>query len=256
MPVLFLGHGSPMNAILDNDYRRSWQALGQDLLANYPKPQLILCISAHWVTRGWYLTAMEQPKTIHDFGGFPQELFNQQYPAPGNPAAAREIAANIGAGLDQAEWGLDHGAWGVLKPMFPNADIPVIQLSLDWHAAPAQHFAMGHKLRALRDQGVLVIASGNTVHNLGMMGQGAPYDWNVQFDTFVKNHIEAGSLAELAKFQDLGAVANQAHPNIDHYLPLLHAAGAVDEHDSVRFFNERYDARSLAMRSVIWEART
>jgi 4,5-DOPA dioxygenase extradiol len=255
MPVLFLGHGSPMNVILDNDYRRSWQALGKELLARYPKPQLILCISAHWLTKGWYLTAMEKPKTIHDFGGFPQELFDQQYPAAGAPEAARDIASQIGAGLDQAKWGLDHGSWGVLKPMFPDADIPVVQLSLDWDAHPTKHFEMGKKLSDLRDQGVLIVGSGNTVHNLGMMGQGAPHDWNVQFDTFVKTQIDNGSLAELANFQDLGIVAKQAHPSYDHYLPLLHAAGAADGQDSVRFFNETYDLRSLAMRSVVWEAK-
>ena len=261
MPVLFLGHGSPMNVILDNDYRRSWQLLGKDLLTRYPKPQLILCVSAHWLTKGWFLTAMEKPKTIHDFGGFPQELFDQQYPAPGSPEAARDIASQIGGaegdlslGLDHTEWGFDHGSWGVLKPMFPDADIPVIQLSLDWHAHPTKHFEMGQKLRALRDHGVLIVGSGNVVHNLRVMGQGEPFEWNVQFDEFVKNKIETGDLAELAKFQDLGAVAKLAHPSYDHYLPILHAAGAADEHDSFRFFNDTYDMRSLAMRSVIWEA--
>jgi 4,5-DOPA dioxygenase extradiol len=255
MPVLFLGHGSPMNAILDNDYRRSWQALGQDLLARYPKPQLILCVSAHWVTKGWHLTAMEKPKTIHDFGGFPQDLFDQQYPAPGHPEAAREIGSRIRAAPSHTEWGLDHGSWGVLKPMFPDTDIPVVQLSLDWDAHPNKHFEMGQQLRYLRGHGVLIVGSGNTVHNLRMMGQGEPYDWNIQFDAFVKNKIETGDLAGLAKFQDLGAVAKLAHPSYDHYLPILHAAGAADEHDSFRFFNDAYDARSLAMRSVIWEAK-
>ncbi len=253
MPVLFVGHGSPMNVILDNSYRRAWQALGQDLLTRYPRPQLILSVSAHWLTKGWYLTAMDKPKTIHDFGGFPAELFAQQYPAPGFPAAARAIAAQLGAGLDEHEWGLDHGTWGVLKPMFPAADIPVVQLSLDGYAAPLEHFAMGQKLRALREQGVLIFASGNTVHNLGMMGQGEPYDWNVQFDQFVKKHIEAGTWSELAKFQDLGVVAKMAHPSYEHYLPLLHAAGAADASDSVRCFNDVYELRSLAMRSVVWE---
>jgi len=254
MPVLFLGHGSPMNVILDNDYRRSWQALGKDLLARYPKTQLILCVSAHWLTQGWFLTAMGNPKTIHDFGGFPQELFDQQYPAHGSPEAAQDIASQIGAALDHTEWGLDHGSWGVLKPMFPDADIPVIQLSLDWHAHPTKHFAMGQKLRALRDHGVLIVGSGNVVHNLRVMGQGEPFEWNIEFDEFVKNKIESGDLAGLANFQDLGAIAKLAHPSYDHYLPLLHAAGAANEGDSVRFFNETYDMRSLAMRSVIWEA--
>jgi 4,5-DOPA dioxygenase extradiol len=262
MPVLFLGHGSPMNVILDNEYRRSWQALGKDLLARYPKPQLILCVSAHWLTKGWFLTAMEKPKTIHDFGGFPQELFDQQYPAPGAPQAIRGIASqadmsagHMQIGLDESEWGFDHGSWGVLKPMFPDADIPVAQLSLDWHAHPTKHFEMGQQLRYLRDHGVLIVGSGNVVHNLRMMGQGEPYDWNIQFDQFVKTKIESGDLAGLAHFQDLGAVAKQSHPSYDHYLPILQAAGAADENDSYRFFNDTYDMQSLAMRSVIWEAK-
>jgi 4,5-DOPA dioxygenase extradiol len=251
-----------MNAILDNDYRRSWQRLGQDLLGRYPKPQLIVCVSAHWLTKGWYLTAMAKPKTIHDFGGFPQELFDQQYPAPGSPQVARDIASQIGQledgiaiGLDEHEWGFDHGAWGVLKPMFPAADIPVIQLSLDWYAHPTKHFEMGKRLRVLRDHGVLLVASGNTVHNLRTAGQGEPFDWNIQFDEFVKTSIAANDLAAIAKFQDLGEIAKLAHPSYEHYLPLLHAAGAVDEQDSYRFFNETYEMRSLAMRSVVWEAR-
>ena len=148
MPVLFLGHGSPMNAIGDNEYRRSWQALGAEFGSKLPRPQLILCISAHWITEGWWLTGMDQPKTIHDFGGFPQELFDQQYPAPGDAAAAQAIALLIRQrgskplGLDKGEWGLDHGAWSVLKPMFPEADIPVIQLSMDYGRAPEDHYAL------------------------------------------------------------------------------------------------------------------
>ena len=239
-----------MNVITDNAYRQSWQRLGKTL----PKPQLILCVSAHWLTKGWYVTGMEKPRTIHDFGGFPQELFDQQYPASGHPEAAKEIAELLGAEVDGSEWGYDHGSWGVLKPMYPAADIPVIQLSLDWHAHPEKHFEMGQKLRALRDYGVLIVGSGNTVHNLRMMGQGAPHDWNVEFDHFVKAKIESGDLAGLAKFQDLGAVAKLAHPSYDHYLPLLHSAGAADPSDKVSFFNDTYDLRSLAMRSVIWES--
>jgi 4,5-DOPA dioxygenase extradiol len=277
MPVLFLGHGSPMNAILDNTYRRSWQAMGEELLARYPKPQLIVCVSAHWLTKGWYLTAMAKPKTIHDFGGFPQALHDQQYPAPGSPQAARDIALQIGSseggvsiGLDEHEWGFDHGTWGVLKPMFPKADIPVIQLSLDWYAHPTKHFEMGERLRVLRDHGVLIVASGNTVHNLSLMDRstlfsGAPnalptFDWALKFDHFVRDCIDQGDRARLAKFQDLGdelkALAKIAHPSYDHYLPLLHAAGAADANDTHRYFNDSYEMRATAMRSVIWEAKT
>ena len=159
MPVLFLGHGSPMNAIEDNDYHRAWVALGESFGAKYPRPKLILCVSAHWLTDGWALTGMAQPKTIHDFGGFPQALFDQQYPAPGAPEVAQELARVLkqpGSGqdlkVDKHDWGLDHGSWSVLKPMFPQADIPVVQLSMDYRREPADHYALGRQLRGLREQ--------------------------------------------------------------------------------------------------------
>lgn len=259
MPVLFVGHGSPMNAIQDNEYRRSWQALGGDFGKTWPQPQLILCVSAHWLTRGWWLTGMERPRTIHDFGGFPQELFDQQYPAPGAPAAAGEIARAIQSpqvGLDTQEWGYDHGTWSVLKPMFPKAAIPVIQLSMDYSRAPAEHLAVGRQLRALREHGVLIVGSGNIVHNLRAVRRDASpiqaYDWAIEFDRVVAGQIERGESAALAAFQKMGAVAQMAHPTWDHYLPLLHAAGAVDTAEPVRFFNASYQAASISMRSVIW----
>ena len=259
MPVLFLGHGSPMNAIEDNEFRRSWQALGAEFGHAFPRPQLILCISAHWITRGWHLTGMAKPRTIHDFGGFPQALFDQQYPAPGAPAVVRQIAAGIAApkvGVDEAEWGYDHGTWSVLKPMFPAADIPVVQLSMDYHRPPAEHFALGEQLRGLRDRGVLIVGSGNIVHNLRAMRREAgpmqAYDWAFEFDGGARGLIEKGALAELADFQKLGQVAQLAHPTYDHYLPLLHAAGAVHPGEKVRFFNDRFQAGSISMRSVVW----
>lgn len=259
MPVLFLGHGSPMNAIQDNAFRRSWQALGEQFGQAWPKPQLVLCISAHWITRGWHVLGMANPRTIHDFGGFPQELFDQQYPAPGAPAVARQIAAGITephVGVDEHEWGLDHGTWSVLKPMFPAAGIPVIQLSLDYARPPAEHFALGQQLRALRDKGVLIVGSGNIVHNLRMMQRSAAsdqaYPWAFEFDRKTAALIEQGDLARLADFQELGEVAQLAHPTYDHYLPLLHAAGAVQDGEPMRFFNDSYQGGSIAMRSVIW----
>ncbi len=176
MPVLFLGHGSPMNAIEDNHWRRTWQALGQQFgdgpQARYPLPQLILCVSAHWITRGWQVTGMERPATIHDFGGFPQALFDVQYPAPGWPAVAEGLAQVLTqppVTVDEHQWGLDHGAWAVIQPMFPAARIPVMQLSLDYSRPPAEHLTMGQQLRALREQGVLIVGSGNIVHNLRAM---------------------------------------------------------------------------------------
>jgi 4,5-DOPA dioxygenase extradiol len=262
MPVLFLGHGSPMNALGDNEYWRSWQALGAEFSSKWPRPQLILCISAHWLTEGWWLTGMAKPKTIHDFGGFPQELFDQQYPAPGDPAAAQVIGQLVrqrGAnplGLDMNEWGLDHGAWAVLKPMFPEADIPVIQLSMDYGRPPEDHYALAKQLKALRDRGVLIVASGNLVHNLRETQRGASgsqaYDWALEFDQTIGGYLQQGNLDALQGFQKLGQVAKMAHPSHEHYLPLLYAAGAVDAREPMRFFNTSFQSGSISMRSVVW----
>jgi 4,5-DOPA dioxygenase extradiol len=263
MPVFFLGHGSPMNAIDDNEYRRSWQALGAEFGVTWPKPQLVLCVSAHWLTRGWWLTAMAQPKTIHDFGGFPKALFDQQYPAPGFPEAAQEISAVLRQPdsaqpllLDAQEWGLDHGAWSVVKPMFAGADIPVIQLSMDYSRPPAEHYALGQQLKGLRECGVLIVGSGNIVHNLRTMQMNAAsnqaYDWALEFDKTMADHVQNGDLAALQDFQKLGAIAQQSHPTHEHFLPLLYAAGAVDGTEAPRFFNTSFQAASISMRSVVW----
>ena len=261
MPVFFLGHGSPMNALGGNEYYRSWQTLGEKFGSSWPVPQLILCISAHWLTQGWWLTAMEQPKTIHDFGGFPQELFDQQYPAPGAPAAAREISrlvrqrASAPLGLDM-QWGLDHGAWSVLKPMFPAANVPVIQLSMDYSRPPADHYALARQLKVLRGRGVLIVASGNTVHNLGQMQRGAAgnqaFDWALEFDQTIAGYVQQGNLDALQNFQKLGTLATMAHPSYEHLLPLLYAAAAVDASEPVRFFNTSYQFGAIAMRSMVW----
>ena len=262
MPVLFLGHGSPMNAIGDNEYRRSWQALGAEFGSKFPRPQLVLCISAHWLTEGWWLTGMAQPKTIHDFGGFPQELFDQQYPAPGDATAARAISqlvrqrASEPLGVDLSEWGLDHGTWSVLKPMCPEADIPVIQLSMDYNRAPEDHYALAQQLKGLRERGVLIVGSGNIVHNLRQMQRGAAvsqaYDWALEFDQTVGGYLQQGNLAALQNFQKLGTLAKMAHPTHEHYLPLLYAAGAVDAKEPMRFFNTSFQGGSISMRSVVW----
>lgn len=266
MPVLFLGHGSPMNALPGNDYYKSWQTLGAEFGSNWPRPQLILCISAHWLTGengdGWQLTAMPQPKTIHDFGGFPQELFDQQYPAPGDAAAARAISQIVRQrgsqplGLDVDQWGLDHGAWGVLKPMFPAADIPVIQLSMDYSRPPEDHYALAQQLKSLRERGVLIVGSGNIVHNLREMQRGAAasqaYDWAIEFDQTTAGHIQQGNLGALQNFLKLGSLAKMAHPTHEHYLPLLYAAGAVEGNEPMRFFNTSFQGGSISMRSVLW----
>ena len=263
MPVLFIGHGSPMNAIEDTAFRRAWQKLGEEFGLRLPKPKLILCISAHWITSGWQLTGMASPKTIHDFGGFPQALFDEQYPAPGAPEWVAQTAVRLKqppnggpVGIDLQQWGLDHGAWSVLKPMFPAADIPVVQLSMDYHRPPAEHLALGQQLRALRDQGVLIVASGNTVHNLRTMKRDAKdneaFDWAIAFDQWVAQQITAGNTAALVDFQAQGEIAKMSHPSYEHFLPLLYAAGAADAGESVAFFNEGYQLASIAMRSVIW----
>ena len=262
MPVLFVGHGSPMNAIGDNEYRRSWQELGSQFGTKIARPQLILCISAHWLTQGWWLTAMAQPKTIHDFGGFPQELFDERYPAPGDPAAAQAISlvvrqrASVPLGLDTDEWGLDHGSWSVLKPMFPEADVPVIQLSMDYARPPEDHYALAKQLRPLRERGVLIVASGNIVHNLRQMQRGAAgnqaYDWALEFDQTIGGYLQQGKLDALQNFQKLGSLASMAHPTHEHYLPLLYAAGAADAGEPMRFFNTNFQGGSISMRSAVW----
>ena len=262
MPVLFVGHGSPMNALPGNDYFNSWRALGAEFGTKFVRPQLILCISAHWLTSGWHLTAMAKPKTIHDFGGFPQELFDQHYPVRGDTAAAQAIAqlvrqrSAMPLGLDADQWGLDHGAWGVLKPMFPNADIPVIQLSMDYSRAPDEHFELAQQLRFLRERGVLIVGSGNIVHNLSQMQRGAAasqaYDWTLEFDQTIAGYIQQGNLGTLQHFLKLGSLAKIAHPSHEHYLPLLYAAGAVNPTEPRRFFNANYQGGSIAMRSVVW----
>ena len=263
MPVLFIGHGSPMNVIEDTRWRRGWQALGQQFGsgpgAKYPQPQLILCISAHWITRGWQVTGMEKPATIHDFGGFPRELFEMQYPAPGWPAVAEGISAalrNPPVEVDEHQWGLDHGSWSVLQPMFPAANIPVLQLSMDYSRPPHEHLALGQQLRALREQGVLIVGSGNTVHNLRAMARTAAdnqaHDWAIEFDTVTARHLSTGNHAELANFLALGNLAKMAHPTHDHFLPLLHAAGAVHDGEAPAFFNEGFQMAAIGMRSVVW----
>jgi 4,5-DOPA dioxygenase extradiol len=252
-----------MNVIEDGPYRRVWQDVCAEFGVRWAKPKLILCISAHWITEGWWLTGMAQPKTIHDFGGFPQELFEQQYPAPGAPKWAAHTAQQLRqpsnghpVGVDQTAWGLDHGAWSVLKPMFPAADIPVVQLSIDYQRPAAEHFALGQQLRVLREQGVLILASGNTVHNLRTINRSAAdnqaYDWAIQFDQWVAQQITSGRLEALVDFQDQGEMAKMSHPSYDHFLPLLYAAGAAEAGEPVEFFNEGYQLASIAMRSVIW----
>jgi 4,5-DOPA dioxygenase extradiol len=250
MPTLFLGHGSPMNAIEDNEFRRDWRALGQRL----PRPRAVLCVSAHWETRGVYATGAAQPETIHDFYGFPQALFDVRYRAPGDQALARRAAELAGARLDPGR-GLDHGAWGVLIAMYPDADVPVVQLSLDTSQPGAFHYALAKKLAPLRDEGILVIGSGNIVHNLGVWrpGDGRPYDWALRFDAEVRKRIDAGDHQALADYPSLGADARMSVPTPEHYLPLLYALALQEKGEAAVYMNDKA-MTSISMTSVMFGA--
>jgi 4,5-DOPA dioxygenase extradiol len=250
MPVLFLGHGSPMNAIEDNAYRRSWEALGKRLR----RPKSILCVSAHWETRGVYVTGSEHPETIHDFNGFPRALFEVRYPAPGSPELARRVADlldPVRVHIDPNR-GLDHGAWSVLRPMSPDADIPVVQLSLSVLQPGAWHYDLARALAPLRDEGVLVVASGNIVHNLRLFKykDTAPLDWALRFDEDVAEHIATGHHDGLLGYETLGSDALLAIPTPEHYLPLLYVLALQREGDPVEFFNDVVQS-AASMRSVL-----
>jgi 4,5-DOPA dioxygenase extradiol len=247
MPVLFLGHGSPMNAIEDNEFHRGWRALGKRL----PRPRAVLCVSAHWETRGVYVTAAAQPETIHDFYGFPKALFDVRYPARGDPALAQRAAEVAGARVDPQR-GLDHGAWGVLIGMYPDADVPVAQLSLDTSQPGAFHYALAKKLAPLREEGILVLGSGNIVHNLGVWrpGDGRPYDWALRFDAEVRRRIDARDHQALADPASLGADARLSIPTPEHYLPLLYALALQEAGETARYFNEGV-MTSISMTSLV-----
>lgn len=255
MPILFVGHGSPMNAIENNEFSRAWNSIGREL----PKPRAILCVSAHWYTRGTLVTGMDKPKTIHDFGGFPRELYEQEYPAPGSPALARLTQAAIKRTdviFDEEWWGLDHGTWSVLARMFPQADVPVVQLSLDGTQPGEYHYALGQELSALRNKGVLIVGSGNIVHNLQLAsfqedGQDQAYDWAIEFDQTIKDLIERGDHASIVNYQKLGLAARLSIPTNDHYLPLLYILALQTKQETVRFFAAKVLAGSLSMRSVL-----
>ncbi len=251
MPVLFLGHGSPMNAIELNEFSRGWQQIGKSL----PVPNAILCVSAHWETRGTFVTAMEKPRTIHDFGGFPRALFDVQYPAPGSPDLAREtskIITQTKVGLDE-NWGLDHGAWSVIKHLYPKADIPVIQLSLDYGKSPREHYALAAELAALRKKGVLIIGSGNIVHNLRIIDWKKPdtgYDWAVETDAKMRQWITEGNHQALIDYKKAGMAFEQSVPTPEHYLPLLYTLGLQGKNEEISFFNTKTIMGSISMTSV------
>ncbi|HEX5274868.1 MAG TPA: 4,5-DOPA dioxygenase extradiol [Candidatus Rubrimentiphilum sp.] len=252
MPAIFFGHGNPMNALAQNAYTRAWNEIG----ASLPRPKAILCVSAHWYVPYTALTGMTSPRTIHDFGGFPRELFEFSYPAPGDPALAkrvRELLEPLDAGIDQ-QWGLDHGAWSVLAHVFPEADVPVVQLSIDETKPPEFHFETGKLLAPLRDENVLVIGSGNVVHNLHAYAWGRhpaePFDWAVRFDARVRELLSSGDIMPLVDYESLGRDALLSAPTPDHYLPLLYIAGMRRDTDEVSFPVTGMDGGSISMLSV------
>lgn len=254
MPVLFLGHGSPMNAIEENEFVRGFREIGKTI----PKPQAILVISAHWETKGTFVTAMEQPRIIYDFGGFPPELYQVKYPAPGSPQLAREtksIIRKTEVGLDQS-WGLDHGAWSVVKHLYPNADVPVIQMSLDYSQPPQYHYELAKELASLRKKGVLIIGSGNMVHNLRMVAwdkfdvDNFGYDWALDASERMKKYIVSGDHTPLIRYGSQGMSFELAIPSPDHYLPLLYALALKEGEEKVTLFNDKAVAGSLTMTSV------
>ncbi|HPH32880.1 MAG TPA: 4,5-DOPA dioxygenase extradiol [Chitinophagaceae bacterium] len=254
MPVLFIGHGSPMNGIENNIFSQQWAKTANEIM----KPKAILVISAHWLTNGTFVTAMDNPKTIHDFGGFPDELFAVQYPAPGDPILAqetRDLIQSTNVGLNH-DWGLDHGAWTVVRRMYPDASIPVLQLSIDYSKPAAYHYELAKELAALRKKGVLIIGSGNMVHNLRMIAwdkmevPNFGFDWAIEMHELFKQKITAGDHTALINYESLSKSARLAIPTPDHYFPLMYILGLQEKNEAPVFFNDQLVAGSLNMTSV------
>ena len=254
MPVVFFGHGNPMNALADNAYTRGWKSIAEKI----PKPRAILMVSAHWYIPGTFVTLTDRPRTIHDFGGFPKPLFDIEYPAKGDPAVAREVLELLGsyASHGVAPWGLDHGTWSVLVHAYPDADVPVVQLSIDETKPPAFHYAIGERLASLREDGVLIAASGNVVHNLEAFAWGRrlqePYDWAIRFERTVRDFMVVGEHQSLVNYSTMGDDAARSVPTPDHYLPLLYVLGASNPHDIVTFPVEGIDGGSVSMLSALF----
>jgi len=255
MPVLFVGHGNPMYTLSENEFTKAWKDLSKTL----PVPNAILCISAHWETNGTYVTAMESPETIHDFGGFPNELYEVEYPAPGSPELANKIQkliANTEVIADDS-WGLDHGCWSVLRHLFPDANIPVVELSIDYRKSFNQHYELAQELSELRREGILIIGSGNIVHNLRLIDwheENAPHDWAVRFNDNVKNHIIENDFASLLKIKTVDKDFNLAVPTPEHFIPLLYALALKEPTDRISIFNDKIAMGSLSMTSIILES--
>ena len=256
LPVLFIGHGSPMNGIEDNEFSRTWTKFGKEI----QKPKAVLVISAHWLTNGTQITAMNNPKTIHDFGGFPQALFDVEYPAKGDPELAKftsDLITSTNVGLDH-DWGLDHGTWTVVRHMYPNADIPVLQLSIDYNKPAQYHYDLAKQLASLRKKGVLIIGSGNMVHNLRMVAwdkmqqDNYGFDWAIEMNSVFKEKIGNNDFKSLIEYEKLNKAAKLAIPTPDHYFPLIYAMALQDKKDEISFFNDKLVGGSLNMTSVKW----
>ena len=248
MPAIFVGHGNPMNAVEDNVFSESWAFLAETL----PKPKAIVCVSAHWETNGTRVTAMETPKTIHDFKGFPKQLYKKFYPAPGCKELAEWLRENITEAIElDYEWGLDHGAWSILCRMFPEADIPVVQISLDRAKSLTQHYEFGKKLKVLRQKGILIVGSGNIVHNLRRLTwNDDALDWAIAFDEQIKRLILATNHQAIINYSELGEAARLSVPTDEHFLPLLYILALQEPEDTVEFFTEKVTLGSISMRSI------
>lgn len=251
MPAIFIGHGNPMNALADNSFTDSLHALGKSI----ERPKAILVISAHWLTMNkTYVSVNPAPNTIYDFGGFPKELYEVKYEPKGAPEVAREVikeVKSIGI-IEEHKMGLDHGAWSVLRHIYPEADIPTFQMSIDFSKPPQFHFELAKELQNLRNKGVLILASGNIVHNLRQINwngdSSKPFDWALEFDTIVKNKLDNRQLASLADFKSFGTLGQMAHPSYDHYLPMLYTAGLVNKDEAIKYTFEGFDMGSISMR--------
>jgi 4,5-DOPA dioxygenase extradiol len=247
MPVLFVGHGNPMNAIEENEFTKGWA----DTAKSLPKPNAIVIVSAHWETDGTFVTAMDKPQTIHDFGGFPQSLFDVQYPAPGDPSLANDVKSHITkvpVGLN-SDWGLDHGAWVVAMRLYPKADIPIIQLSLNYSKSAQWHYDLAKELAFLRRKGVLIIGSGNVVHNLGLVnwGDGKPFDWAIEANETVKKLITSHDYQSLINYKSLGSAMQLAVPTPEHFLPLIYTLALQEDKENITFFNDKNVMGSISM---------
>ena len=253
MPVMFVGHGSPMNAIEDNTYTRTWKSIAERI----PKPEVILSVSAHWYTRGTKIMDQETPKTIYDMYGFPKELYEVSYNVAGSPGMAKVSGELISREIQyDNSWGIDHGTWAVLVHMYPDRDIPVFQISVDANALPEAHYKIGRELKTLREQGVLILCSGNIVHNLRLVDwnkEGEGFDWAYDFDEYIYENILTKNHDNILNFKELGELAKLAVPTPDHFYPLLYALGAADDDNKISVYNKSCELGSLSMTTYLWE---